>query len=238
MMIGCDAYPPRRFRCPQEGERAPKRSELGAWLLEHPGWKPFVNFPGPAPEGRAASVEPTCKGVKDEQPSSRRERLIKEAEDRANALWQKTLSSAAKRVDAELEPPCSTAPGAAGIVIAASDAGTQARSRAPGEASEAAPANVNSAGGEVGGEIAACGAASGAGSASLVRSLPPPSSLAQPAVGEEAASRLRAELAGVVRTEIGALELRLAAAHKEQLDAALRRAEATAQVPLSPCAEC
>ena len=31
-----------------EGERAPKRSELGAWLLEHPGWRPFVNHVGPA----------------------------------------------------------------------------------------------------------------------------------------------------------------------------------------------
>lgn len=34
----------------QEGEDAPKRSELGDWLLDHPGWKPLVNIAGALPE--------------------------------------------------------------------------------------------------------------------------------------------------------------------------------------------
>ena len=49
-------------------------------------------------------------------------------------------------------------------------------------------------------------------------------------------ARMRAELAGVVRAEIGQLEQRLVAAQKESLDAALARAEATVQARCSELA--
>jgi len=69
------------------GQNAPLRSELAYWLSTHPNWKP-------APESNEAG--------RPRGPMTSRDRLMRDASEKADMLWKQTLISAERRVADEL----------------------------------------------------------------------------------------------------------------------------------------
>jgi len=69
------------------GQNAPLRSELAYWLSTHANWKP-------APESHEAG--------RPRGPMTSRDRLMRDAQEKADMLWKQTMISAERRVADEL----------------------------------------------------------------------------------------------------------------------------------------
>lgn len=74
------------------GKNAPLRSELASWLSAHPGWRPDPTRPS------TQSAADDSVGSRHGSRLSNREQLMKDAQEKANDLWQRTVTSAARRV--------------------------------------------------------------------------------------------------------------------------------------------